>query len=203
MKIIPSFNQYKEIVKKYSESMQEEKKQKFIGYLYVSLTLFTLSFFGLFAIRPTLSTISNLDKQYKDNLLVYNSLKEKLSALQKLDIQYQEIQPDLELIFNAIPKSNKITYLTRQLENLAFADNLTVTHLAFDTIEIYPNKKNASMYSFKFSISVEGTNDNVNKFIADFINFDRIIGIDHLVSGKTIENKFGASIGGRAFFSSN
>ncbi len=203
MKIIPNFNQYREMAKKYSESMQEEKKQKFIGYLYITLTLFTLSFFGLFAIRPTLSTISNLDKQYKDNLLVYKSLKDKLSALQNLDIQYQEIQPDLELVYSAIPKASKIPYLTRQLENLAFADNLTITHLSFDSVEIYPNKKNFSMYSFKFTISVEGSNNDVNKFIADFINFDRIIGIDHLVSGKTIENKFGASIGGRAFFSTN
>lgn len=202
MNIVPNFKSYKEIARKYSESMQQEKRQKFVAYIYIVLTLFTISFFGLFAIMPTISTISNLDKQYKDNLLVYESLKEKLSALQKLDQQYFEIQPDLELIYSAIPKTNRIPYLTRQIETLASVHNLTITHLEFGPIELSPIKKTEpSMYSFTFDISIEGNDFEVNNFIEDFINFDRIVALNHLVSGKT-DKKYGATIGGKAYFSS-
>lgn len=205
MKIIPInsafIERYKNLVKDYTKAMQDEKKQKFVAYVYIILTLFTVSFFGLFAIRPTLVTVSGLNKQYKDDMHVYNSLKTKISALEKLDTIYQEIQPDLGLVYAAIPKSNKIPYLTRQFENIAVKNNVVLSGVDFGSIELYPNNKPTPIYSFTVDLSVNGNESDVNNFIADFINFDRIIGLEKLTSGKTLGNKYGASLKGRVFFS--
>lgn len=205
MKIVPInkglIERYKNIAKDYSKSLQAEKKQKFVAYLYITLTLFSVSFFGLFAIRPTLITVSNLNKQYNDDMIVYNALKTKISALKKLDAIHQDIQPDLGLVYAAIPKNNKIPYLTRQLENIAINNNVILSGLDFGSIELYPANKPTSMYSFTFDLSVNGSEDDVNNFIADVINFDRIIGLEKLTSGKTFGSKFGASMKGRVYFS--
>lgn len=186
---------------KYIESLSPQEKQKIEGYLYITLTLFTVSFFGFFAITPTLSTISNLDKQYKDNNLVYEALNKKLGNLQLLDFQYKEIQSDLEFIYSAIPRSAKIPYLGRQLENIAVTNNVSVAKLNFNSVEIYPNKKIDPIFSFAFVINVIGKEADVNNFIADIINFDRIIGIDRIITGKDEEDKQTALITGRAYFS--
>lgn len=185
----------------YIGSLSEEERKKVIGYIHIILTLFTVSFFGLFAITPTLSTISNLNKQYEDNKLVRDSLNKKLSNLQLLDFQYKEIQPDLEIIYSAIPRTTKIPYLARQLENIASNNSVAVTKLNFGTVEIYPNTKKGPIYSFTFTVNIVGNQLNVNNFISNIINFDRIVGIDRILTGKDEEDKYTASITGRVYFS--
>lgn len=186
----------------YVRKVEDENKQKFIGYLYISLTLFTVSFFGIFAIKPTLDTVSNLNKQYEDDKLVYDALKNKLSALQSLDAQYQTLQQDLELVFAAIPKSNKIPYLARQIEKISLSRSVLLTKLDFGPVELYPvAKTNPPTYSFTFNVNVEGDESNTNLFISDLINFDRIIGLERITTGKSGNNGTGVNIAGRAFFS--
>ncbi len=181
-------------------SVAGKDKTKMISYFYIALTLFTVSFFGFFAITPTLNTISNLNKQYEDNNLVYESLKSKLADLKSLDQQYNKIQPDIDSIYRAIPKTTEIPTLTRQVENIAATSNVDLTKFTVANVEIYPNIKNNPIYSYAFTVDVDGSQDNVNSFIGNMINFDRIIGIDRVTTGHDQKNQFTASITGRAFF---
>src|SRR3989344_5000597 len=84
---------------KYIGGLSDAQKKSITAYAYIILTLFTVSFFGIFAITPTLTTIGNLNRQYEDSKLVYEALNKKLSSLQLLDFQYKEIQPDLPAIY--------------------------------------------------------------------------------------------------------
>lgn len=181
--------------------LSEEQRRKIVGYVYISLTLFTFSFFGIFAIAPTLSTVANLNKQYEDNKLVLDALNKKLTNLQLLDFQYQEIQPDLPTIYTAIPRTPQIPYLTRQLENLADDNNVVVTRLNFGTVEVFPNIKPEPIYSYTFSVAVYGSQTEVNNFIGDIINFDRIVGVERIITGLNDDNQYATTITGRAFFS--
>jgi Tfp pilus assembly protein PilO len=45
-----------------------------------------------------------------------------------------------------------------------------------------------------------GNSDDINRFISDVINFDRIIGIETIGSGTTNENKSEVTITGRVYF---
>ena len=186
----------------YVDALSDEQRQKATTYLYASLTLFTVCFFGIFAITPTLTTISNLNKQYTDNKLIYDSLQRKLSNLQRLDTQYETIRPDLPRIYDAIPRTTKIPQLTRQIEEIAATSGVNIKDLSFGTIEIYPNTKSDDIYSFTFTVSVGGTDDAVNTFLANVINFDRIVGIDKVTTGKDELGQTNAQITGRAYFSS-
>lgn len=193
---------YRDYLSRFTKTIDKTNKQKFTAYLYITLSLFTVSFFGIFAIKPTLDTISNLNKQYNDNQLVYEALKKKLVSIQSLDNEYVVIQKDLGRIYLAIPKTNNIPYLTRQLEELAKEKNVTLTKLDFGTIELYPaTKPSPNLYSFTFVLSVEGSEENVNSFITGVISFDRIVAIDRIITGKTENNKFGTSVAGRSYFS--
>ncbi len=194
-------NSTKELFGKFTLSLSDEERKKAISYLYIILTLLTVSFFGFFAIAPTLATISNLNKQFEDNKLVYDALNKKLSNLQLLDFQYREVQPSLETIYSAIPRTTKIPYLARQLENIASENSVAITKLSFNTVEVFPNTKKDPIYSFAFTISVVGNQSNINNFIGSLINFDRIIGIDRVITGKDEENKYTASVTGRGYFS--
>lgn len=195
------FKKIRARIKTWFESLSDEDQKKLISYTYIILTLFTVSFFGFFAIAPTLATITNLNRQYKDNLLVHEALNKKLTNLSLLDFQYGQIQQDLEAIYSAIPKSARIAYLARQLEDIAVGSNLSITKLSFGKVEIYPNSKNDPIYSFTFTINIAGSQNNINNFLSDVINFDRIINIERVITGRDEQGQYTAIVTGRAYFS--
>lgn len=177
-----------------------QNKQQVTAYLYIILSLFALSFFGLFAIGPTITTIFDLKKQQNEGLIALKQLEDKNAALKTLSAQYVEIQPDLELIDTAIPQSPKVSELVRQLEVIASKNNLVVQKIDTGLMELYPAKNvNTPIFSFSFSINVNGDEKDVNSFIADIINMGRIIGIEKLTTGKQ-SNFYGMSLAGKAFF---
>lgn len=196
-----NFIKIKTYIKTWFESLSDEDQKKLISYIYIALTLFTVSFFGFFAITPTLATITNLNRQYKDNLLVHEALNKKLTNLKLLDFQYSQIQRDLEAVYSAIPKSTKIAYLTRQLENIAAGSALSISRLNFGKVEIYPNTKKDPIYSFTFTIDIAGNKNNVNNFLSKIINFDRIVNIESVTTGQDGQGQYSAIITGRAYFS--
>ena len=48
---------YRSFVDKYYHARDEDERQKFIAYFYITISLFTLSFFGFFAIRHFLPRV--------------------------------------------------------------------------------------------------------------------------------------------------
>lgn len=178
-----------------------QNKQRVTAYLYIIFSLFALSFFGIFAIGPTITTISNLNKQLEEDKSALKQLQDKNAALKSLSAQYLEIEPQLELIENAIPQSSKVADISRQLELLTVKHNLIVQKLDSGLMELYPAKNtNSPIFSFLFSVGVSGTEQDINAFIGDLINMGRIIGIEKLTTGKQQNNQFSASITGRAYF---
>lgn len=192
---------YTKYSKKYFQDLKENDRRRLISYLYVIFTLFTVSFFGIFAINPTFSTISNLKKQYDENKVVYNQIIAKKTALQRLDLQYQQIESDLPIIYQAIPTTSKIAFLTRQIEELASDHTISLNKFGVQTTEIFPGQKTkAPLYSFHFSVSVGGQEENVYNFIKDLIHFDRMISLDSVTVGKTQSGSFEVSVSGKAFY---
>lgn len=179
-----------------------QNKQKTTAYLYVIFSLLALSFFGLFAIGPTISTITDLNKKYEQEKVALKELQDKNNALKSLSAQYIDIQSDLPLIDNAIPQSAKVAQLTREIENLTIENNLTVKKLDTGLLELYPTKNvNDPTFSFTFTLGVEGAEKDVDQFIAQIVNIGRIIGIDKLQAGQQqASNSYAVSLTGRVYF---
>lgn len=190
---------FKSVTNKYYKAKDESDRQKIIAYFYITISLFTLSFFGLFAIRPTIITIVRLDKQLKDNKEVLAKIKQKQSDLALLTQQYDTLQNDIPLITKAIPQTPNIPYLTRQIETVALKSNVNLTTLIFGTIDIGESKK-SDLLSFSISISAEGDERDINIFIRELASMDRLLGFERFTTGKTRKNTFGGVISMKGYF---
>ncbi len=195
----------KQLIQKYRNyfvrRFRSQDKRKITGSLYIIFSLFTISIFGMFAINPSLSTVSNLQKQYDDNKIILNALKTKRLALANLNQEYVALNPDLFYVDAAIPTSSKIALLTRQIETLVSLYNLTLKNLDFGTVELYPlGNSNSPIYSFTFNLQVEGENSAVSSFVSEFINFSRLISVDRMSFSKNNEGFSTANIVGKAYF---
>lgn len=157
---------------------KQKNTQKFYA---VVLTLIALSFFGLFAINPTLSTIAKLNKQIEDNEFVYAQLEKKISDLNNLRVQYDAIANDLPFIIDALPKDPDFALLTAQIQSIGQASNVRIKKLQNFQVEIFKkDQESKKYYSYSFSILGSGAYEDIAKFIGLLSNMQRVVNIEVL-----------------------
>lgn len=177
-----------------------QNKKQTIAYVYIVLTLFTVSFFGLFALRPAFTIIANLQKQLADDKQVYEALTQKLENLKILNTQYLQIEEELDLVYQAIPVSAQAPALLRQLERLAANAGVSITTLNTGTITAYPLSDGNKLYSYTFTVDVESSEANVAEFLNSLVNFNRVISFERVVTSKTESGTVKANVNGTAYF---
>lgn len=130
-----TINKYREKLK-LLPAVQQENARIIVTLI---LTFFAMSFFGIFAINPTLSTIITLQKQLSDSQIVHDSLKTKITNLSSLQQQYTQLQPDLPFVLEAIPQETKAPTLLSQIIGLAKEKQIKITFLNATAISLYGN----------------------------------------------------------------
>jgi len=103
----------------------------------IVLSLFTVSFFGMLAVRPTLETITTLQKQIEDRTLVNQKLEQKINALITAQAEYQKIASDIPAIYNMLPQQPNVTSLIIKLEEVAITQNVSLTNLDFSPVTVF------------------------------------------------------------------
>lgn len=126
--------------KRYTEVTPLLKTRKVQAYTMIVLSLFTVSFFGMLAVRPTLETITTLQKQIEDRTLVNQQLEQKINALITAQTEYQKIAGDIPAIYTMLPQQPNVTSLIIKLEDVAIAQNVSLTNVDFNPVTIFGNE---------------------------------------------------------------
>lgn len=165
------------------------------------LTFLAMSFFGIFAINPTLSTIITLKKQLADSMVVHSALEQKISNLSSLQQQFSALGPDLPFIFAAIPFEPSAPTLIGKIYGLAQNTNVNITFISALDLQILGQDKTPNNSSYIFSFQAKGSYNSLANFIKDLSNIDRIISVDSVsVSKDPKQNDIFMDIKGRAYY---
>lgn len=179
--------------------IQEEKMQIFITTV---LTFISLSFFGFFAISPTLSTITELKKELSDNQFVNEQLEKKITNLSVLQQKYSLLEKDLPIVLSATPQNHNAPLLIGQIEAIALNTGTTIKKINVFEIEISKTKVPKKYSSFAFLVEVQGTSKQIMNFLSNLVDYERIVTIDSLTENKSREtnNLSQLLIKGRVYF---
>lgn len=182
-----------------------ERSQKFFG---IVLTLCAISFFGFFAISPTVSTILKLQKELSDNQFVFDQLETKIKNLTELRKQYFNLQGDLPTVTSAITVQPDVPVLFAQIQSIAQTSNITIKKLQNFEVEVLRNDKSVSKnyYSYSFSIAGSGSFENIYKFVSTITSMERVINVEGFSINNTTDQhreSLGFNIQGTAFFKNN
>ena len=93
------------------------------------MTLITITFFGMAAIRPTLGTISKLQAELKEKKVIDEQIRAKLSSLAKIQSEYLENKATLGVFDQAISKNHGVTDLLVRLEYIAAENNTPISSM--------------------------------------------------------------------------
>lgn len=156
------------------------------------LSLFVLSVFIIFALRPTVVSITTLKKTIAESESTLKQLETKIASLQKVSTELESLQLFLPILNTSIP-NNGATYapLITSVESLA---NQTGTKLENESIgptllfsrilsPFSPNK-NQKVIMLPFTVKLSGTFPGISDFLTKLLTMDRIIGIESVIITK-------------------
>lgn len=181
-------------------NFKEEKTKNFTTLI---LTLVALSFFGFFAISPTLSTIAALRRQISDNEFVNKKLEQKITNLSLLQKEYSLLEKDLPTVFSAVPQTPTAPLLVAQIQFLALRSSLAITRLQVFQVELskISTDKNQPT-SFAFSLEAQGTTLQLTSFLNSLIRFERIVTLENISLAKSSDKEevLKLDLKGKAYF---
>lgn len=162
-------------------------------YTNLILTLVTISFFALFAIKPTISTIASLAKEIKDQEEVAEKLDQKIKSLQLAKKEYNANKSKLYLINEALPLNPETALFLGQIEILAQENHLELSSvqtegLAIKGESIKNEKKIVSKKanpSFNTQLILTGEYPQIESFLKAINNLRRIVSIENISINKS------------------
>lgn len=175
------------------------------AYFSLIASLFALSFFGAFAIRPTVKTIVGLRKEIYDARNTNNKLQEKINSLSEAQTQYSFVQNEIPIVLAALPKNTEFSTLLKQIENIALASGATVSGIQFHSVHMFgkatqdgqttriatssggttnasssPDQPGNSgeIMPIPFSLVLRGSYSNITAFLTSLSQLSRLISVD-------------------------
>lgn len=156
------------------------KSKKTASYFTLTLSLISLSFFGLFAIRPTLITATSLLRSVSDLKKLNTEYENKISSIIKAQGQYEQIRDDLHLLNDALPPNATFGKLAKNIEKFAQNSNITLTQLTIDTVPVSTPSGSGKMHDFGFTLASKGDYPSLMSFLTHLLHWRRIVSINSL-----------------------
>jgi Tfp pilus assembly protein PilO len=167
---------------------QVSRQKKVMTYGAIFLAIITVTFFIVFAIKPTLVAITALNKEIKDQKEISQKLDEKIIALATATQQYKTFSSRFPLIEEALPKDTQISLLTNQIEAIARRTGVSVINLRYNQTTLKGEEPFGQSKPISISLVVGGPYENLKSFIHTLTTIRRIIIIRSL-GLKPIEQK--------------
>lgn len=154
------------------------------------LSISTISFFLIVALRPTALTIVALLDEIKAKKETVSQLDTKIANLQKAQATYDQEFSRLSVLDTSIPTTPTPETFVRQIEGLANNTStsilgMTIGETVLTGTSIEPIKKSKDLTAFpngsdavNFSISVTGDYSNLDVFFKSLENMRRPIKVD-------------------------
>lgn len=171
---------------------QTKKQTRKVDYRVISFILFTIGFFSIFAIRPSISLIYSLQKEKTEYEKINQTLESKIQMIISTQAQFMQLINNKTLVEQAIPDSHEIG-ISKELIN----NQLQISNFAIQKITILPKTYN-ELGTVVINLTGQGNYEEVLTFLAFINNSRRLITIDSL----GLEPEKGASDSGNIIFNS-
>ena len=155
----------------------------------VSLELFlsigAVMFFALFAIRPTLLTMSDLVKEIEDKTNLNEQLRQKTASLATAQAQYLNLQNRLFVLDQALPSQPEFEDALKIIEKTASDNKLVISSMQVNEIpqeadESVPFSQKKKI-TIPISVSVTGDYLAIRNFVEQLHNNRRTLIVDSII----------------------
>lgn len=154
------------------------------------LTTLTIIIFGIFAIKPTFTTIAELNQNIETQTIILEELQEKTLKLSMVKSEIERESTKLPIINQAIPNEAKLSELMIQITSLASESEVAINNINFSNYNPKEYVKNTPTGSsdsttpqwgeVTLMIDVTGDFSKLRNFWDKFENLRRLIITDSI-----------------------
>lgn len=143
----------------------------------------------VFAVRPTFLTIDRIKGEIKEKERIYEALDNKISALVKLDAQYQELGNELDSLQLIYPTSGNFSLFMSNIDAVVSRNGFLLRGLSFSEYDEELYDVNSTVLSpWSVQISVVGPQGNIDNLFDDLEAMPMFPVIDRFSYGQNEEN---------------
>lgn len=154
----------------------------------VSIELFlsigAVLFFAVFAIRPTLLTMSDLIKEIEDKRQLDKQMAQKIAALSSAQSEYLKQQERVGVLDEAVPTGPNLIGLFKIIEKLASDNQLVITAMSVNDVpkDIVgnPSFDQLERKNLEFTVGITGDYTSIRSFVNQLIQVRRTILVDRV-----------------------
>ncbi len=169
---------------------QQAKDKRFLqspqgkSFAWLSLSVFTVTFFLIVAIRPTVITITKLIKEIEEKEAASLLLDKKIASLVAAQKIYAENGQRLPMLDQALPEKSEFPWLANFLDSVALSSQVELSSLSFEKINLIfvpsakESEKPPTHRSVNFSTNAKGDYLNLKNFVSFLEGSRRLIQIE-------------------------
>ena len=168
-------------------------------YLELILSLSTVAVFAVFAIKPTVLTIIELNKEISSKEETISKLKQKIKNLQTANLVLQDEGSRLQAIDEAVPNEAATEVLVRQMETLSNQNSTQMISFSVSDVNLVGKKDTKrkagdlvslpeSSSELGFTLSVTGTYQNLINFLKSIETLRRPLKIDSFLINANVSS---------------
>lgn len=147
------------------------------------LTIITVCFFALVAIKPTLDTMAQLIKQIDDRRTIDQKLSLKITALSTAQSELASKQQAAKILDIAVPSTPDFPLLLKELEKAAVENGVTISTLLTQTVPIERDPTAVTTTDFEsipLTLTVNGSYQGVLGMLKTISNMQRVMVVDRI-----------------------
>ena len=168
-------------------------------------TLVTIAVLVIYAIRPTISTITNLQKNIDENQKVLQTLNEKAQNLIDGKRNYENLPSETKMKINsATPDNPSVPSIISSLENsstsIASVSALQIQPVTLVDDTTTTDKAKLALGNVDFSYNVQGTFSELLQTMQNLSNSPRLIQFNSVIMSKQQDSPIVLSITGKSFY---
>jgi len=151
---------------------------------WLSLSVSTVAFFLIVAIKPTVITITKLIKEIEEKEAASLLLDKKIASLIAAQKIYAENSQRLPMLNQALPEKSEFPWLANFLDSAALSSQIELSSLSFEKINLNlaslakQSQKPSSYQSINFSTNAKGDYLNLKNFVSLLESSRRLIRIE-------------------------
>lgn len=162
----------------------------------VILSVFTVAFLLLVAVRPTLATVAELRKKIEDYEMVEKKLSSKIVQLTQAEENLRENSANLYLFEKAVTDDFRYAGLAKRIELTAVEEGVLLESLYFSRVDIAgevvedkkkDKKSNFIEGEFTLKFSLSGSEKGIVSFLEKIEKLDRVVILRNVLIKKVEE----------------
>ena len=182
---LPLNNQVSRLKPLYNYLKKQRENYKFIRSVELSATFVLITFFLLFAIRPTVLTITTLWGDIQSKQLLKGRLKDKINNIIQAQDLFSQVQERYQIVNDSLPDRPSFYETARQIVQTGNNSLLNVNDFNYDLLSNDKQSLSPNVKVYQISLNVNGSFSSAAGLITQLLKNRRLINIKTISIGQS------------------